>query len=38
MGSYLYVSTAGGKSWRLDYAYFGKRKTVTLGTYRASGP
>ncbi|MGO8402438.1 tyrosine-type recombinase/integrase [Rhizobium ruizarguesonis] len=36
-GLYLYVSTAGGKSWRVDYAYFGKRKTLTLGTYPALG-
>jgi len=36
-GLYLYVSTAGGKSWRLDYAYFGKRKTLTLGVYPAIG-
>ncbi|MBX4918378.1 integrase arm-type DNA-binding domain-containing protein [Rhizobium bangladeshense] len=36
-GLYLYVSTAGGKSWRLDYAYFGKRKTLTLGAYPAIG-
>ncbi|ODT77657.1 MAG: integrase [Pelagibacterium sp. SCN 64-44] len=32
-GLYLYVSTTGSKSWRLDYSYFGKRKTVTFGTY-----
>ncbi|MCW1754470.1 tyrosine-type recombinase/integrase [Rhizobium acaciae] len=36
-GLYLYVSTAGGKSWRLDYAYFGKRKTLTLGAYPVLG-
>ncbi|MFL5020165.1 MAG: tyrosine-type recombinase/integrase [Rhizobium sp.] len=36
-GLYLYVSTAGGKSWRIDYAYFGKRKTLTLGVYPALG-
>jgi integrase len=36
-GLYLYISTAGGKSWRLDYAYFGKRKTLTFGTYPAIG-
>ncbi|ANP88249.1 tyrosine-type recombinase/integrase [Rhizobium leguminosarum] len=36
-GLYLYVSTAGGKSWRIDYAYFGKRKTLTLGAYPALG-
>lgn len=26
-GLYLYVSTAGAKSWRLDYSYLGKRKS-----------
>lgn len=36
-GLYLYISNAGGKSWRLDYAYFGKRRTLTLGTYPALG-
>jgi integrase len=36
-GLYLYISTAGGKSWRLDYSFFGKRKTVTFGTYPALG-
>ena len=36
-GLYLYISKAGGKSWRLDYAYFGKRRTLTLGTYPAVG-
>ncbi|TAZ59941.1 DUF4102 domain-containing protein [Rhizobium leguminosarum] len=34
-GLYLYVSAAGGKSWRLDYNFFGKRKTLTLGSYPA---
>ncbi|WP_323015680.1 tyrosine-type recombinase/integrase [Devosia sp.] len=32
-GLYLYVSTTGSKSWRLDYSYFGRRKTLTFGTY-----
>jgi len=32
-GPYLYISTAGVKSWRLDYSFFGKRKTLTLGRY-----
>ncbi len=36
-GLYLYVSTAGGKSWRFDYAYFGKRRTLTLGAYPILG-
>ncbi len=31
-GLYLYVSPAGGKSWRIDYTNSeGKRKTLTLG-------
>jgi len=34
-GLYLYVSVTGGKSWRLDYKYVGKRKTLTFGTYPA---
>ncbi|KQQ38306.1 integrase [Rhizobium sp. Leaf306] len=32
-GLYLYISAAGGKSWRLDYNFFGKRKTLTIGSY-----
>ncbi|MGO7157613.1 integrase arm-type DNA-binding domain-containing protein [Rhizobium leguminosarum] len=36
-GLYLCISNAGGKSWRLDYAYFGKRRTLALGTYPALG-
>lgn len=32
-GLYLYVSTAGTKSWRFDYAFGGKRCTVTIGKY-----
>ncbi len=32
-GLYLYLSAAGGKSWRLDYNFFGRRKTLTLGSY-----
>ncbi|EJC74383.1 Integrase [Rhizobium leguminosarum bv. trifolii WSM2012] len=36
-GLYLYISIAGGKSWRLDYAYFGKRRTLTFGTYPTLG-
>ena len=30
-GSYLWVTPAGGKLWRLDYRFAGKRKTLTLG-------
>jgi hypothetical protein len=34
-GLYLLVVTAGGKYWRFDYRYDGKRKTLALGTYPA---
>jgi hypothetical protein len=34
-GLYLLVVTAGGKYWRFDYRYEGKRKTLALGTYPA---
>lgn len=36
-GLYLYVSVAGGKSWRFDYDFFGKRKTLTIGAYPTVG-
>jgi integrase len=32
-GLYLLVASAGGKYWRFDYRYGGKRKTLALGTY-----
>ena len=32
-GLYLYISTSGTKSWRFDYQYNGKRKTLTIGKY-----
>jgi hypothetical protein len=32
-GLYLYVSPTGTKSWRIDYAFTGKRFTHTLGKY-----
>lgn len=32
-GMYLLVSKAGGKYWRLNYRYAGKRKTLALGVY-----
>jgi integrase len=32
-GLYLYVSPAGTKSWRIDFAFAGKRFTQTLGKY-----
>ena len=33
LGFYLFVSPTGGKSFRLDYAFAGKRKTLTIGKY-----
>jgi integrase len=32
-GLYLYVTSAGGKSWRYDYKINNKRATITLGLY-----
>jgi hypothetical protein len=32
-GLFLYVTTAGGKSWRLKYRIEGKEKLMTLGLY-----
>ena len=32
-GFYLYLSPAGTKTFRLDYTFAGKRKTLTLGKY-----
>lgn len=32
-GMYLYVSPSGGKTWRIDYGFGGKRFTYTLGKY-----
>lgn len=32
-GMYLLVQITGGKLWRFDYRYFGKRKTQALGSY-----
>lgn len=36
-GLYLLVQPAGGKLWRLDYRFLGKRKTLALGKYPAIG-
>lgn len=36
-GLYLYISVAGGKSWRFDYDFFGKRRTLTVGAYPTVG-
>ena len=32
-GLYLLLSPAGGKWWRLDYRFAGKRKTLSMGVY-----
>ncbi|MCL2829598.1 MAG: Arm DNA-binding domain-containing protein [Betaproteobacteria bacterium] len=32
-GLYIYISTAGGKLWRLNYWHDGKRKTLSFGAY-----
>lgn len=32
-GMYLLVNSTGGKLWRLDYRFSGKRKTLALGSY-----
>ena len=34
-GLYLYVSPTGGKLWRMDYRFNGKRKTLSFGAYPA---
>lgn len=36
-GMYLFVKPTGSKSWRLDYRFGGKRKTLTLGVYPSVG-
>lgn len=30
---YLYISSSGGKLWRFDYTFMGKRKTLSFGAY-----
>lgn len=32
-GLYLYVAPVGGKLWRLDYTFQGKRKTLSIGAF-----
>lgn len=32
-GMYLLIQTTGGKLWRIDYRFDGKRKTLALGIY-----
>ncbi len=32
-GLYLFCHTSGGKLWRLDYIFAGRRKTLALGSY-----
>jgi len=32
-GLYLFIQATGSKLWRFDYRFFGKRKTLALGSY-----
>lgn len=32
-GLYLFIQVGGGKLWRFDYRYCGKRKTLAIGSY-----
>jgi integrase len=32
-GLYLFIQPTGGKLWRFDYRFLGKRKTLALGSY-----
>ncbi|MGZ8199642.1 MAG: Arm DNA-binding domain-containing protein, partial [Methylosarcina sp.] len=32
-GLYLFLTPQGGKLWRFDYRYEGKRKTLSFGAY-----
>ena len=34
-GLYLYLSPTGGKLWRMDYRFAGKRKNLSFGAYPA---
>lgn len=34
-GLYLFLSSAGGMLWRMDYRFEGKRKTLSFGSYPA---
>lgn len=36
-GLYLFISPTGGKLWRMDYRFAGKRKTLSIGKYPAVG-
>lgn len=36
-GLYLYVAPTGGKLWRMDYRFEGKRKTLSFGAYPTVG-
>lgn len=36
-GLYLYVAVNGSRLWRMDYAFDGKRKTLSLGAYPIVG-
>ncbi len=32
-GMYLLITPAGGKLWRIDYRFAGRRKTLSIGPY-----
>ena len=34
-GLYIFVSSTGGKLWRMDYSFAGKRKTLSFVAYPA---
>ena len=36
-GLYLFISPTGGKLWRMDYRFAGKRKTLSFGKYPTIG-
>lgn len=36
-GLYLYITPSGGKRWRYDYRFSGKRQTIVLGAYPLIG-
>ena len=37
-GMYLFIKPSGGKLWRFDYRFLGKRKTLALHAHQISLP
>ena len=33
LGLYLLVTERGGRSWRMNYSFLGKQKTLSFGSY-----